>query len=243
MPVLVRTLALVGMVGLLGVLAVSPAGARFQEAPVVDVQSNPAGLAPDGSSVALAVLAECPERWTVVEAVVRVSQPGASGQASFPLTCIGSMRPFWVTVAASVGAFQLGSAQVSASVVISRGKTARADDFEVLDVVPTVLVDLAQTAQIQSGGTAVLIDVTVACPAGTTGRQSGLVVSQAGRVMGSGLYTPICDGTRHTFAVLVQASQGVYEPGIAQALTFADILYNGEVFSGVDDDGALDLVG
>ena len=242
MPVLVRTLALVGTVALLAVAAATPAGARFQEAPVVDIQSNPAGLAPDGSSIALAVLAECPERWTVVEAVVHVSQAGASGQASFPLTCIGSMRPFWVTVPASTGAFQLGSAQVSASVVISRGKTARAVDSEILTVQPTVLVELAETAQLQSGGTAVLLDVTVACPAGTTGRESGLVVSQAGRVMGSGRYTPICDGSRHTFSVLVQASQGVYEPGIAQALTFADIVFNGEVFSGVDDDGALELV-
>jgi hypothetical protein len=42
--------------------------------------------------------------------------------------------------------------------------------------------------------------------------------------------------------VRVQASQGLYEPGIAQALTFADVEYNGQVFSGVDDDGALELV-
>jgi hypothetical protein len=82
----------------------------------------------------------------------------------------------------------------------------------------------------------------VARPVGTIGRESGLVVSQAGRVMGSGRYTPICDGARHTFTVRVEASQGIYEPGIAQALTFADVDYNGEVFSGVDDDGALDLV-
>ena len=121
MPVLVRTLVLVGAVALLGAAAAAPAGARFQGAPVVDIQSNPAGLAPDGSSMTVAVLASCPERWAVVEAVVRVSQPGASGQASFPLTCIGSVRPFSVTVPASGGAFQLGSAQVSASVVIQRG--------------------------------------------------------------------------------------------------------------------------
>jgi hypothetical protein len=31
-----------------------------------------------------------------------------------------------------------------------------------------------------------------------------------------------------SFSVLVQASQGVYEPGIAQALTFADIVFNRE---------------
>jgi hypothetical protein len=152
------------------------------------------------------------------------------------------MRPFRVRVPANAGSFQLGSAQVTASVVIRRGKTARADDSEIATVQPTVLVALADTAQIQDGGAAVLLDVTAACPVGTTGRESGLVVSQAGRVMGSGRYTPICDGSPHRFTVLVTASQGLYEPGIAQALTFADIEYNGEVFSGVDDDGALDLV-
>jgi hypothetical protein len=242
MPVLVRTLVLVGAVALLGAAATAPAGARFQGAPVVEIQSNPAGLAPDGSSMTLAVLASCPERWTVVEAVVRVSQPGASGQASFPLTCNGSMRPFSVTVPASGGAFQLGSAQVSASVVIRRGKTARADDSEVLTVQPTVLVELAQTARLESGGAAVVMDVTVACPAGGNGLQSSLVVSQEGRSIGSGTYVPVCDGSSHTFTVLIEASQGLYHTGIAQALTFANTEFGGEVFYGADDDGALDIV-
>jgi hypothetical protein len=40
----------------------------------------------------------------------------------------------------------------------------------------------------------------------------------------------------------VQASQGAYQAGIAQALTFADIEYAGNVFYGVNDDGALELV-
>jgi hypothetical protein len=228
------------MVALLGVVAATPAGARFQEAPTVDIHSV-GGLAPDGQSINVNVLASCPERWTVVEAVVRVSQPGASGQASFPLTCIKSVRSFWVSVPSSGGAFQLGSAQVTASVVITRGKTARADDSEVVDVQPTVLVELAETARLESGGAAVTLDVTVACPVGTTGRESGLVVSQ-NQTMGTGRYTPVCDGSRHTFSVLVQASRGSYQPGIAQALTFADVEYQGQVFSGVDDDGALDIV-
>jgi hypothetical protein len=38
------------------------------------------------------------------------------------------------------------------------------------------------------------------------------------------------------------ADSNPYQPGIAQALTFADVEYNGDVFSGVDDDGALELV-
>jgi hypothetical protein len=241
MSVLARTLALAGTVALLGVVVAAPAGARFQEPPTVDIHSA-AGLAPDGRSINVNVLASCPERWTVVEAVVRVSQPSGSGQASFPLTCIKSVRSFWITVPASIGSFQLGSAQVTASVVIQRGNTARADDSQGVTVDPTVLVELGESAQILDGGAAVLLDVTVACPVGTTGRESGLVVSQAGRAMGTGRYTPVCDGSHHTFTVRVQASQGVYEPGIAQALTFADVDYNGQVFSGVDDDGALDIV-
>lgn len=223
------------------VVVAAPAGARVAPAPTVDIHSA-AGLAPDGSSIGVQILASCPERWTVVEAVVTIAQPGVSGQASFPLTCIGSVRSFGVSVPAAAGAFQLGEAQVTASVVISRGRMMRADDSQVVDVQPTVLVELAETAQLESGGAAVLLDVTVACPAGTNGLQSSLVVSQAGQVMGSGTYVPICDGSPHTFTVLVEASDGAYQPGIAQALTFANIEYQGQNFYGIDDDGALEIV-
>ena len=239
MKAVARTLVLAGLVALVGS---APAGARITPGPAVDIQSQ-AGLTPDGSSINVTVLASCPERWTVVQAVVRVSQSGASGQASFPLTCIGSMRSFSVSVPSSGGAFQLGQAQVTASVVISRGKTARADDAEVVTVDPTVLVELAESAQRVDGGGAVLLDVTVACPVGTNGLQSSLVVSQAGQTMGSGTYTPICDGSPHTFNVRVTASSGIYQPGIAQALTFALIEFGGQTIYGVDDDGALELVG
>jgi hypothetical protein len=242
MELVARTLALVGVIALLvAVAAATPANARVTPAPAVQIQGV-AGLAPDGRSIGVQVLASCPERWTVVEAVVRVSQPGASGQASFPLTCIGSMRLFGVTVASASGAFQLGEAQVTASVVIKRGKTARADDSQVVPVQPTVLVELAETAQLESGGGAVVMDVTVACPAGTNGLQSSLVVSQAGQSIGSGTYVPVCDGSAHTFTVRVVASQGLYHTGIAQALTFANVEFGGEIFYGIDDDGVLDIV-
>ena len=45
-----------------------------------------AGLAPDGRSMIVQVLASCPERWTVVEAVIRVSQPGAYGEVEVGAT-------------------------------------------------------------------------------------------------------------------------------------------------------------
>jgi hypothetical protein len=242
MKAFVRPLGVAGLIALLGfAAAAAPAGARVAPAPTVDIQSV-AGLAPDGRSIGVQVSASCPERWTVVEAVVRVLQPGASGQASFPLTCIGSPRMFAVSVPSSGGTFQLDDAQITASVAISRGRTMRADDSQVVPVQPTVLVELAETARLESGGGAVAIDVTVACPVGTTGLTSSLVVSQAGQAIGADTYVPICDGSRHTFTVRVEASQGVYQLGIAQALTFANIEFEGQNFYGIDDGGALDVV-
>jgi hypothetical protein len=236
-----RALALTALIAVLGIVATAPVAARPATGPTVDIEFF-AGLAPDGGSISVQVLASCPERWTVVEAAVAVSQPQASGRASFPLTCIGSVRPFRVVVPASVGTFQLAPAQVTASVVIQRGRTEGTQDSKILDVQPTVLVELGETARLENGGEAVVIDVTVACPVGTRGLQSRVNVSQQGRVSGNGVYTPVCDATRHTFSVRVEASSGTYQTGIAQALTFADIEFGGMVFSGVDDDGALEIV-
>jgi hypothetical protein len=238
---LLRGLVLAAVIALVGVGAAAPADARRTSGPMVDLHSV-GGLAPDGRSISVQVLASCPERWTVVEAVVTVSQPQASGRASFPLTCIGSLRSFWVVVPSSGGTFDLADAEATASVVIKRGKTQQTQDAQTLTVEPRVFVELAESAQLEPGGTAVVIDITVACPVGTTGRQSSINISQSGRTSGNGTYLPVCDGTPHTFSVRVMASRGVYEAGIAQALTFADVEHDGRVFSGVDDDGALEIV-
>jgi hypothetical protein len=238
---LLRGLVLATVVALVGVGAAAPADARRTSGPFVDLHTL-GGLAPDGRSISVQVLASCPERWTVVEAVVAVSQPQASGRASFPLSCIGSVRPFNVTVPSSGGVFDLGDAQATASVVIERGKTASAHDADTLTVEPTVVVELAESAQLESGGGAVVIAVTVACPVGTTGLRSRVNVSQSGVTSGNGFYIPVCDGTPHTFSVRVEATNGVYRAGIAQALTFADVEHDGRVFTGVDDDGALEIV-
>jgi hypothetical protein len=236
-----RTFVLAAAMAVLVAWTAAPAGAGPSPAPTVDIHSA-AVLFPDGESMSLQVLASCPERWTVIEAVVTVRQTQGSGQASFPLTCIGSVRPFGVTVPATTGSFGLGEAQATASVIIKRGKTQRATDAQLLQVDPGVLVELAESARLESGGTALVLGVTVACPAGTTGLLSGLNVSQSGLVSGNGTYTPLCDGTRHTFPVRVEASSGAYQPGIAQALTFANVEFGGMVVVGVDDDGALELV-
>jgi hypothetical protein len=235
----IRALTMAVVIGLVGAGA-APAEARQSPGPIVDIQSA-AWLAPDGQSITVQLLASCPERWTVVEAAVAVSQPQASGQASFSLTCIGSLRMFSVVVPSASGTFELGEALVTASVTIKRGKTERAQDSQVVQVQPAVFVELANTAKLESGGGAVVIDVTVACPVGTTGRESFVNVSQQGLVSGNGSYVPICDGQEHTFTVRVQASRGVYQAGDAQALTFANVDHEGNGTAGVDD-GPIQIV-
>jgi hypothetical protein len=47
---------------------------------------------------------------------------------------------------------------------------------------------------------------------------------------------------RQRLAVRVEASGGTYQAAIAQALTFADVEFGGALFSGVDDDGALEIL-
>jgi hypothetical protein len=217
-----------------GIMLVSgtPAAAARPAAPQVHVQSQ-ALLSPDGRSMTVDVLASCAERSTVLEASVTVSQSQGSGRASFPLTCVGSLRNFRVTVP---GTFTLAPAQVSATVVVKSGRTQSAQDSEAVDVQPRVDVELADTARLENG--AVTLDVAVACPVGAVGLLSRLGVFQ-GQTSGVGTYTPICDGARHTFSVRVT---GAYQPGPAQALTFADVEHAGTLVSGVDD-GTITVAG
>jgi hypothetical protein len=227
--------ALVLVAVLAGLAAVAaPAQAAGQRQPFLDIHSA-ASLAPDGRTMSVSLLASCPLRWTVVEAVVTVRQPQGSGRASFALDCIDQVRGLTVTVPASTGTFVLGEASVTASMVLQRGKTQRVADAQVVDVQPSVHVDLADTARLESGGAAVTIDVTVACPVGATGLPSAYVNVTQGGVSGGGNYLPVCDGRPHTFTVRVQAFSGAYVPGAARALTFADVVYDGIFMPGVDD--------
>jgi hypothetical protein len=229
----IRRATIAAVIALLGAGGV-PAEAGQPRDPFLDIHSA-ARLAPDGRSVTVELLASCPLRWTVVDAVVAVSQPQASGQASFPLSCIDQVRPVRVTVTSSGGTFELGDAQVNASIVIKRGKTQRVEDAELVDLQPGVLVDLADTARLESEGAAVVIDLTVACPVGASGQATSYVNVSQGQASGSGNYVPVCDGSEHTFSVRVPASRGVYQPGSAEALTFADVEHEGISFSGADE--------
>jgi hypothetical protein len=198
--------------------------------PTVELESL-ARLTPDGRSVDVDLTASCPERWTIVEAQVTLSQPQASGAAPFSLRCTGGTQLLGVTIQSAGAAFELGEAQATAVLVIQRGRTERAEDSAVVRVVPDVVVDLADAALLDSGGEAVLLDVGVACAAGAAGQESYINVQQ-GAASGFGFFVPVCDGNRHVFNVRVRASQGLYQPGSAQASAFVQVAHGGDTFLG-----------
>lgn len=216
-------------------VAAGAADARRPVPPTVDLATS-ALLAPDGRSLSTSVVASCAERSTVVEARVTVTQGQASGSGTFALQCIGPFpRVFEVTVQATSGTFALGPAQATATVVVQRGNTQRAEDTDSLELQPLVNVDLANTGTLAAGGTGVTLDVTVSCAPGPVGLESYVAVSQ-GNVVGRGFYVPVCDGTPHTFTVTATTSQGVFQPGDARSLSFADVDWNGAFFTGVGDE-------
>ena len=167
-----------------------------------------------------------------------VSQPQATGRASFVLPCDDLLRPVRVTVHSNGAPFTLGQAQASASVTVKRGKIQQAQDLERLDVQPSVLVELAATALLQNGGQAVLIDVTVACPVGATGLDSsdvGIGQEQPGGLAaGRTNYVP---ELRRAAAYAHDPScrvTGALPGGNALATTFAAVEAGGNPFLGVD---------
>jgi hypothetical protein len=232
----VRGFILVALLGLL--LGGAPSAWAAPPRPPVVELGTAAGLAPDGRSMSIEVIARCPERATLLEAAVTVSQPQATGRGSFPLTCDDLLRPFRVTVQSTGAPFQLGEAQVTASVIVKRRKTQQAQDSELVQVQPLVIVELASSALLQDGGRTVSIDLTVACPVGAIGLASSDVSvgqDQAG-VFAGGVanYVPTCDGQRHTLTIRVPATQGLFRPGSALATTFAAVEGGGNPFLGVD---------
>ncbi|HSK14567.1 MAG TPA: hypothetical protein VK915_00205 [Gaiellaceae bacterium] len=227
--------SLLALAVLLAAVLAAPVEARPASSPSVDIQ-HLAAIAPDGGAAVVQVIASCPERWTVLEASVSVTQPQASGRASFSLVCTGSLQVFSaVTVPASAGVFDLGPVHVSASVVVKRGKTASAHDARTIQPMPIVVVAVADTARLVDGGAT--MDLTVACSPQTTGVESRLVISR-GRVVDVGTYTPFCDGTPHTHTVFVPTA---LTPGPVQVLTFAQVEFAGQLFYGIDD-GTIELV-
>jgi hypothetical protein len=229
----VRAFALSGVVALALAGGALPAEASPPPPDRLEVFLGTGGfLAPDGQSITVSVLARCPEKWTVQQALVSLSQPQASGSASFPLTCTGQFGlAFHVTVPSSGSEFLLGQAEATAVVTVTRGRTEQVKDVQTVDVDPTILVDFGdRMARLRDGGQAVDVDVTVACPRQTTGRPSSIGIFQ-GQASGFGSFLPICDGQPHLFTVTVEASTGLYQPGNALVVPNVDVEWEGRIFN------------
>jgi hypothetical protein len=135
-----RRVALLGVLGagvaVLGPVIPAPAGADPKPKVTVEIAVT-ATLAEGGQAVVVNVTASCHRQWQVLEALVTVSQPQASGEGGFPLTCTGDDQTFSVTVRSFGAAFEPGATQASAFVLIERrGRTQQGQDSTVLQILP-----------------------------------------------------------------------------------------------------------
>src|SRR6266508_4460682 len=227
-----RLLIITSLVGLL-VAGGAQGAAAHRTALSVEIVSEQASLAPDGGSMTFDLSTVCDRTWTIVEASVSVSQPQASGAGSFTPNCGRIPYVVRVTVPATSGRFQTGSANATAVLVVQQGPTKRAQDSAALRVRPEVSVLLADQAVLEGDGAA-RIDVTVTCPMSAVG-QGGSVTIYDGVVAGTGTFgsTP-CDTLAHTVSVRVASPEGPFRVGSAQALASASVTEGGDVFPGDD---------
>jgi hypothetical protein len=79
----------------------------------------------------------------------------------------------------------------------------------------------------------VLIDVTAACPASSTGQLSDVSVFKY-PAHGMGTFTPTCDGSPHTATVTVLAANEPFGVGTGFASSTVRIQEHGAAFSGID---------
>lgn len=228
----VRRLVVTGVVGLLVASGAQTASAH-RTALSVEIVSEQALLAPNGSSMTFDISTVCDRTWTIVEASVSATQPQGSGTGSFTPTCGRIPYNVRVTVPATSGTFRTGPADVTARLMVQQGPTKRAQDSATLRVRPDVSVVPANQAVLEGDG-AVRIDVTVTCPMSAVG-QGGDVTIYDGHVAGTGTFgaTP-CDTLPHTVSVRVASSEGPFRTGSAEALASASVTEGGDVFPGSD---------
>jgi hypothetical protein len=228
-----RLVIITSLVGLLVVVGGAQQAAAHRTALSVEILSEQALVAPDGGSMTFDLSTVCDRTWTIVQASVSVTQPQASGTGSFAPNCGRIPYVVRVTVPATSGTFQTGSANATAVLVVRQGSTKQAQDSAALRVRPDVSVLLADQAVLEGDG-AVRIDLTVTCPMSAVG-QGGSVRIYDGVVVGTGGFGPTpCDTLPHTVSVRVASSQGPLRVGSAEGLASASVIEGGEVFPGVD---------
>jgi hypothetical protein len=227
--ILVRRLVVTGVVVL--VAGGAQVASAHRTPLVVEIISEQASLAPNGSSMTFYISTVCDRTWTIVEASVSAAQPQGSGTGPFTPNCGRIPYNVQVTVPATSGTFETGPADVTVRLVVQQGPTKRAQDAATLRVRPDLSVLLADHGVLEGDG-AVRIDVTVTCPRSAVG-QGGYVQIYDGVVAGTGTFGPTpCDTFPHTVSVRVASSDGPFRVGSAQAVASASITEGGDVFSG-----------
>ena len=226
-----RLLAL--LVGVLVASGAQSVGAHRSELSV-EIVSQGSMLAPNGSSMTFDLETRCDPKWTIVEARVRVEQSQAWGETSFTPRCQRLTYGVRVTVPAASGTFETGTAQAHAVLIVRQSKMKESSDSAALRVRPSVSLLLGDGGALEDGGAAVSVHATVTCPRHAA-RLGGEVRVYDGQTVGTGSFGPTqCDGTPHTVAVRVPASEGTFGAGPAEAFAFVGVEEGGDVFHGGD---------
>lgn len=216
------------------VLAGTPSASAHRTDLSVEIISEQSTISPDGTTMTFMLATRCDPKWTIAEARVRVDQSTAWGEASFIPRCQRLTYNLQVTVPALAGTFETGEAQASATLIVQQGKSKESRDAAALRVRPSVSLAIGDRATLEDGGAAVRLDVAVTCPRFATGVGGQLRVYD-GQAVGTGSIAPSpCDGTPHMVTVRVQATEGAFRPGAAEAFGYVGVEEGGDLFQAAD---------
>jgi hypothetical protein len=181
------------------------------------------------------VTVTCPTGWTWFRGGLYIRQADPGGAGSFTASCTGSPQTVQSRVV-NGNKWTLGNATAQAFVTIARnGQEAQGSSQRTISLEPGVTARIADQGQLTgTAGGGVKIALAVACPSGATAVPSGISVSQGGTALGSGSFTPICDGATRTFVVSMATSSGPFHTGSATSEAFATVEWNGQGFYGID---------
>jgi hypothetical protein len=191
-------------------------------------------LEPNRQYAVVDVTVTCPTGWTWVRGGLYIRQADPGGAGSFSASCTGTPQVVQSRVV-NGNTWTLGNATAQAFVTIARnGQEVQGSSQRTITLEPGVTARIADQGQLTGTGGGVKIAVAVACPSGAAAQPSSISVSQAGTALGSGGFTPICDGTTRTFVVSMATSSGPFHTGSATSESFATVTFNGHGFYGID---------
>jgi hypothetical protein len=213
----------------------TPAPTQPASPPTVAIAIAETGtLEPNRQYAVVGVSVTCPTGWTWVRGTLHIRQVDPGGVGSFTASCTGAPQLVSARVV-NGNKYTLGNANATAYVTIARnGQESNTSITRTVRLNPGVVARVADQGQlIDAAGAGVRLAVAVACPSGATGQASSVTVSQGGAV-GTGSFTPACDGTSRTQVVSITASSGTFQTGAATGAATANVAFNSQTFSGAD---------